>query len=615
MKDRRRRFRSKERDALWIIADGECEQCGITLKPGWHADHIIPHSKGGPTDVINGAALCPTCNLRKGSNMQNSTIQDDPRTVWQREAIQKFFDHPGQDFLAEVCPGAGKTRFALTVARQMRAAQQIDLVVVVVPTTRLKDQWSKAAAGLGLDITARRDLPHDAHGIVMTYAGLLHQVAVCRALTARHRTLVILDEIHHAADEGNGEWGGAVKEAFGRCERRLLLSGTAFRHDGNPIPYVEYDDNGISEAQYSLPYSEAVRDGICRPVRFEMLDGNAQWQRGRDRFDANAVDVDERDAGSFFRALYEPSGDWIFTVLERAHRDLLQLRQERPNAGGLVIAPTIPAGREYTRILKKISGVDVVFVSSEDDDPHHDIERFTRSNAPWIVAVKMVSEGVDIQRLTHLVYASSTMTEMFFRQAVGRIVRMDGSNDDTIATTYVPAYSRLSKYAKRIEGEAETGLRDAENEHRAASDSSGLTGQLEITYSLGSGEAQLDSIIRSGQIYEREYITRIEEIRNSDPRFAPLPVEVLAEFARRLDTNPTVAVNVTTPTAPIVTGDDRRQILKQRIRMLVGHCHRASEREYSHIHSDLNEICGDVMAKATVKTLEKRIEVLQGWLS
>ena len=90
---------------------------------------------------------------------------------------------------------------------------------------------------------------------------------------------------------------------------------------------------------------------------------------------------------------------------------------------------------------------------------------------------------------------------------------------------------------------------------------------------------------------------------------------LVAEFARRLDTNPTVAVNVTTPTAPIVTGDDRRQILKQRIRMLVGHCHRASEREYSHIHSDLNEICGDVMAKATVKTLEKRIEVLQGWLS
>ena len=49
--------------------------------------------------------------------------------------------------------------------------------------------------------------------------------------------------------------------------------------------------------------------------------------------------------------------------------------------------------------------------------------RFADGDAPWIVAVRMVSEGVDIPRLRVGVYATNTVTELFFRQAVGRLVR------------------------------------------------------------------------------------------------------------------------------------------------------------------------------------------------
>jgi 5-methylcytosine-specific restriction endonuclease McrA len=65
----RRHFSISQRVALFLHAQARCtnKRCGKTLAPTWHADHVRPYSKGGATDVINGTALCPSCNLKKGS--------------------------------------------------------------------------------------------------------------------------------------------------------------------------------------------------------------------------------------------------------------------------------------------------------------------------------------------------------------------------------------------------------------------------------------------------------------------------------------------------------------------------------------------------------------------
>ena len=65
-----RRFSATQRMALYLHADGRCENCGVELGDGWHADHIVPWSMGGATDVTNGQALCPDCNLKKGINSE-----------------------------------------------------------------------------------------------------------------------------------------------------------------------------------------------------------------------------------------------------------------------------------------------------------------------------------------------------------------------------------------------------------------------------------------------------------------------------------------------------------------------------------------------------------------
>lgn len=64
----RRHFNTKEREVLFIFAGGQCQVCNKILTDDWQPDHIIPHSKGGETDVSNGQALCKSCNLKKGSS-------------------------------------------------------------------------------------------------------------------------------------------------------------------------------------------------------------------------------------------------------------------------------------------------------------------------------------------------------------------------------------------------------------------------------------------------------------------------------------------------------------------------------------------------------------------
>jgi hypothetical protein len=72
-RDPRRRFNARERAALFIAAGGGCPRCDEPLPTDFHADHRDPWARGGVTDVINGQALCPTCNRRKSDQPVSTT--------------------------------------------------------------------------------------------------------------------------------------------------------------------------------------------------------------------------------------------------------------------------------------------------------------------------------------------------------------------------------------------------------------------------------------------------------------------------------------------------------------------------------------------------------------
>lgn len=206
--------------------------CGVELGAGWHADHVAPYSVGGKTDVINGQALCPKCNLRKGGKMEVIgpwPVGLAPRG-WQEEARAKFESRvvlgPKDDFLCVATPGGGKTLFALMVMHDLLTSGVVDRCVVVCPTAHLKKQWIGAATSVGIHLDNRPNSEGwetgDFHGAAMTYAQVARAALLHRKACVGKRTLVVLDETHHAGSKES--WGTELKAAFSEAWGRLLLT-------------------------------------------------------------------------------------------------------------------------------------------------------------------------------------------------------------------------------------------------------------------------------------------------------------------------------------------------------------------------------------------------------
>lgn len=382
--------------------------------------------------------------------------------TWQNEALAKFEARVRPDFLAVATPGAGKTTFALAAIRRALVARRVRRVVVVVPTWHLKHQWSLAAEKLDIHLdpdwsAGDGALPSDVHGIAVTYQQVAANPGALRRLVAR--SFVVLDEIHHAADARS--WGDGVRHAFEHAPVRLALSGTPFRSDQSAIPFVRYEGEE-AVADYEYGYGEALADrGVVRSVYFPRINGRMEWTSpDGSTHEAGFEDPIARTlASQRLRAALDLAGDWLPAVLAKAHRQLVHLRQTDPRAGGMVIAMDQDHARGIARQLRERIGVRATVATSDDPTASRKIAAFSEGNAPWIVAVRMVSEGVDIPRLRVGVYATHTVTDLFFRQAVGRLVRASGVVPEQRAYMFIPDDVRLRSFAFGIAEQRRHSLR------------------------------------------------------------------------------------------------------------------------------------------------------------
>ena len=140
-------------------------------------------------------------------------------------------------------------------------------------------------------------------------------------------------------------------------------------------------------------------------------------------------------------------------MLDWGSKKLDEIRNIMPDAGGLVIAPDIEMAKYMAKILEMIEGEAPVLVHSKMNNSDSRIKIFRESKKRWIVSVAMVSEGVDIRRLRVLVYLPNALTNLAFRQAIGRVVRTNGPNDDTRAYVVMPSIKILEGYARKVEDE------------------------------------------------------------------------------------------------------------------------------------------------------------------
>jgi superfamily II DNA or RNA helicase len=392
-----------------------------------------------------------------------SRRQTHPLRGWQQSALQQAERWTGGSFLIAAAPGAGKTRPSIELANRLLSTGEAKRVVLVCPTAPLTRQWAAAAAKLGLHLQPDAETPRpprDFHGVSVTYARVSMSGAKWRSMVGPD-TLVIADEAHHLGEEL--AWGDGFAAAFGGAKRWLLLSGTPFRSDATPIPGVTYDRDGVAVADVSYSYADAVREGICRPVSFITYDGALSWRSGDDVIESSFDTVlTAREASRRYRtAISTELPDGLPRILREADTRLQKLREEggQRDAGGLVIAADSEHARRIAKLLREATGKPPVVVLHTEAQAPKKLADFAASREPWIVAVNMVSEGVDIPRLRVGVYATAAKTPLIFRQIVGRFVRTIPGRPPDPSWLYLPADPVLRDHAANVETELRHVLR------------------------------------------------------------------------------------------------------------------------------------------------------------
>jgi superfamily II DNA or RNA helicase len=500
---------------------------------------------------------------------------------WQRAARAQYHHAAARDFLCEATPGAGKTPWAVSICRDWLASGLVTRVVVVCPTAHLRRQWAVAAARLGLaldpDPAADGRAGPDFHGAVLTY----QQVALAphryAALTQAAPTGVVFDELHHAGDHST--WGEALRLAFTPAVRRLALSGTPFRSDGARIPFVRYRADGLSDPDFRYDYATALRDGVCRPLYFPAYGGVVSWRRAADAIQtATFADpaTGRRQRDRLKAAVL--SLDWLSTVLDAAHRRLLDARRTDPTAGGLVVASSQAHARALAARLAALTGDPPALAISDDPAASDTLRRFADAATPWLVAVNMVSEGVDLPRLRVGVYATTITTALYFRQVAGRLVRRRPTDPATLpAWLYLPSDPVLLRYARSMQTARRAAL---------ATSSDPATQSAPVPASVNRSPSAFQ--VLGGVAWTQTMIApTVTPVGGPGPLPAPAPP-------------PPFAV---------------RDRLRARHHRLVGAVARRWGLAHRVIHRELADRTGGPLAAASFDQLRARLALLETWLS
>jgi len=560
----------------------------------------------------------------------------DRLRAWQHAAFEDYLARAPRDYLAVATPGAGKTTFALRVASELLLRRQIMQVTVVAPTEHLKRQWAEAGERVGIAIdpafSGRRGrTSRDYAGVAVTYAGVAAHPMLHRARCENRRTLVILDEVHHAGDSLS--WGESVREAFDPAARRLALTGTPFRSDTYPIPFVTYargaDGVSRSAADHTYGYAEALRDGVVRPVIFLAYGGEMQWRtRAGAEVSARLGEPLTKDLNAqAWRTALDPAGEWISSVLGAADTRLTEIRRHVPDAGGLVIAGDQDTARAYAKLLRGISGEPATVVLSDDPGASKRIGGFAESDRRWMVAVRMVSEGVDVPRLSVGVFATPTSTPLFFAQAVGRFLRVRHRGET--ASVFLPSVPSLLGHAGALEVERDHALGRAgcddedldaleESLHAAANrpESAGDGSEQPAFEALGSA-ATFDRVLYDGGEFGAE--VAVGSAEEADYLGIPgllEPHQVTALLQRRqadqLAAQPP-ARRARAGVAPSTTFEEIAT-LRRELNGLVGAWHHRTGRSHGSIHAELRRACGGPSAaQASSDELRRRIDTVRAW--
>ena len=377
---------------------------------------------------------------------------------WQQECFQearRHYSELNKHFLCLATPGAGKTVLASEIAAYLIDEDKIDFVICFSPSTEISN---------GMRRTFSKRLNCNFDGVIgsigcsYTYQNMRFFNDDYWKLLRNNRVLVVFDEIHHCAGSSNEDtniWGeDIIKNIQDNASYTLALTGTPWRSDLLPITLATYSvpDNKI-QCNYTYSLQQAVNDGVCRNPKIVLIDN--------EEISVTTQAQETKTYSSLMALLKCPSISYqelikhevvINYILTQGVKKLAEIRRKNPDAAGLIVASSVEHAEQIQAILHTCFHQSVTLVTYKENNAPEKIQHFRFNNTQWIVSVGMVSEGTDIPRLQVCCHLSRVKTELYFRQVLGRILRVNNSiNQEAWLFTF--AEEKLSIFANRIEQE------------------------------------------------------------------------------------------------------------------------------------------------------------------
>ncbi|EPM6965506.1 DEAD/DEAH box helicase [Vibrio alginolyticus] len=375
--------------------------------------------------------------------------------AWQqgciRQAIEKYTSG-SKHFLVQATPGAGKTVMAAYVSKQLLDTNMIDLIMCFSPSVNVAN---------GFTVTFSRILQCPFNGtlgslgISLTYQAIQYLDEQFWETISKHRVLVIFDEIHHCSGETLAEanaWGEQVILNVQKAATyTLALTGTPWRTDCLPISLSSYSDSEgkiICDYQYTL--RQAISEKVCRKPKLVLVDNERLrfTSSGQDKSYSSIQALFKEQKVSYSSLLQDE--DALTHILQLSVEKLSSIRETNNNAAGLIVAASVSHAKQIQAILHEKLKQHTVMVSYHNPDAQSIIEEFKNGYSPWIISIGMISEGTDIPRLQVCCHLSNVRTELYFRQVLGRILRITESNNQE-AWLYTFAEESLMKFSEEIE--------------------------------------------------------------------------------------------------------------------------------------------------------------------
>lgn len=375
--------------------------------------------------------------------------------LWQEEcskkALEKYCSNQSH-FFCQATPGAGKTVLAATVASRLFEKDMIDLVLCFSPSLTVSD-GIKRTFSKALSCTFNGGL--GAIGQSLTYQSIQFLSGDFWQTLGNYRVFVVFDEIHHCAgsDIGNANiWGQQVLTKIqGLATYTLAMSGTPWRSDSIPIAMGEYSDpDGQLFVDYQYTLRQAITDNVCRTPKIVLVDNEHLSVTNDEKVESfsSILEMIKKTKTSYQSVIHNQEA--MEYLLRLGCKKLAELRTQSPNAGGLVVASSVQHAQSIQRILSQNFAQSVSIVTYRHEEPLVEIERYRQSSDQWIVSVGMISEGTDIPRLQVCCHMSAVKTELYFRQVLGRILRVNDTKNQQ-AWLFTFAEQSLIEFSERIE--------------------------------------------------------------------------------------------------------------------------------------------------------------------